>query len=147
MDGELNYRGNQYRATQVCVDSYHDGVLTGRLYNAVSETPRVFHSATQFLLQMEELLDQLHFPQPFQAVRTFGELPRQGAQPPVRSAPPATGERATFVLRVLFRQNASWQGSVTWEEGGLEQNFRSVLELLLLLDDALGRTPPGQSQT
>ena len=51
-----------------------------------------------------------------------------------------TGEKATFFLKVLFRQNAGWQGSVTWLEGGQEQSFRSVLELLGLLDSALSET-------
>jgi hypothetical protein len=40
-------------------------------------------------------------------------------------------------VRVLFRQNASWQGSLTWLEEGKEESFRSVLELLLLMHSAL----------
>ena len=44
---------------------------------------------------------------------------------------------ATFAVRVLFRQNASWQGEVTWLEGKREESFRSVLELILLMDGAL----------
>jgi hypothetical protein len=40
-------------------------------------------------------------------------------------------------VRVLFRQNASWQGSVTWMEGRQEESFRSALELLLLMKSAL----------
>lgn len=34
-------------------------------------------------------------------------------------------------LRVLFRQNTSWHGSVAWVEGKCEESFRSVLELLI----------------
>jgi hypothetical protein len=44
---------------------------------------------------------------------------------------------STFAVRVMFRQNASWQGSVTWVEGKREEQFRSVLELLLLVKSAL----------
>ena len=40
-------------------------------------------------------------------------------------------------VRILFRQNASWQGSVLWREGGQEERFRSALELVLLMDSAL----------
>lgn len=40
-------------------------------------------------------------------------------------------------MRILFRQNASWQGSVLWREGGQEERFRSALELVLLMDSAL----------
>ena len=40
-------------------------------------------------------------------------------------------------VRILFRQNASWQGTVLWSEGSQEERFRSALELALLLDSAL----------
>ena len=49
---------------------------------------------------------------------------------------PHTGKIATFSVRVIFRQNASWQGSVTWLEEKTEENFRSVLELVLLMHSA-----------
>ena len=41
------------------------------------------------------------------------------------------------MVRVIFRQNASWQGSVSWLEGRRDESFRSVLELLMLLNSAL----------
>lgn len=47
------------------------------------------------------------------------------------------GRCATFAVRVLFRQNASWQGSVSWLEGSREESFRSALELAFLMDSAL----------
>lgn len=36
-----------------------------------------------------------------------------------------------------FGKMPSWQGSVTWLEGGQEESFRSVLELLMLMNSAL----------
>lgn len=131
------FRGNQYRATQVCVDSYQDGVLKGRLYNPVSDTPRLFHSMSQFLVQMETLLEQLQFPQSFRAVRSFAQPTQELPDASAADQLPPLGALATFVVRVLFRQNASWQGTVTWQETGQEENFRSALELLLLMDGAL----------
>ncbi len=46
----------------------------------------------------------------------------------------------TFLVRVIFRQNASWQGTVQWLEGKKTQHFRSLLELTLLLQEALEQT-------
>ena len=43
----------------------------------------------------------------------------------------------TFILKILNRQNSTWQGSVTWVEEEKTQNFRSALELLKLIDGAL----------
>ena len=129
-------RGNEYRNTLVCVDTYQGRVLQGRLYNPSIPQGEKFHSLMEFLLKMEDLLDGMHFPQPFMASRAFAPTPD-----PIPGAPAESGTQkgtlATFQVRVIFRQNASWQGSVSWLEGGSEQRFRSVLELLLLLDSAL----------
>ena len=47
------------------------------------------------------------------------------------------GEKATFVVQVQFRQNASWQGTVTWAEQNETRHFRSTLELIKLMDEIL----------
>ena len=128
--------GNEYRMTLVCVDDYQDSILRGRLYNPYFSTGSSFQSLMEFLRRMEELLDEMQFPQSFTAVRAFGDPPqRKAASPPVQEV--QEGKCATFSVRVLFRQNASWQGSVTWLEGRREESFRSVLELVLLMDSAL----------
>lgn len=49
------------------------------------------------------------------------------------------GSKATFVVKVEFCQNASWQGTVAWTEQKKEQRFRSTLELIKLMDEALCR--------
>lgn len=45
--------------------------------------------------------------------------------------------KATFIVRIHFRQNSTWQGSVTWADNKRTQNFRSALELVRLMDSAL----------
>ena len=47
------------------------------------------------------------------------------------------GKKCTFEISVKFRQNATWQGTILWAERDLKQNFRSVLEMLKLMDEAL----------
>lgn len=131
------FKGNQYRATRVCVDSYEDGIFVGRFYNPGSSKEYVFKSMSQFLTQMEDLLDQMQFPQAFTAVRTFSMRPVEAMSFEDSDKAKETGRLATFVVRVLFRQNASWQGSLTWEDTGQEENFRSALELIFLMDSAL----------
>ena len=128
-------QGNEYRTTQVCVDDRKDGRFSGRLYNPYWEGGVPFSSVMEFLTRMEELLDQMQFPQSFTAKRTFGGTPAQGTVSPT-SLNVRQGKEATFYLKVLFRQNASWQGTVKWVEAGQEESFRSVLELLLMMDSA-----------
>jgi hypothetical protein len=128
--------GNQYRTTVVCIDSYDDCIPRGRLFNPALEEGKPFESLMQFLLEMEKLLDGMQFPQPFMMTRSFS--PQEGEPPPIRQGDgPQTGKLATFSVKVIFRQNASWQGSVSWLDGGREESFRSALELLLLMHSAL----------
>ncbi len=51
-----------------------------------------------------------------------------------------TRGKGTFVIRVEYTQNNSWQGSVTWTEQNKTECFRSALELLQLVDNALAGT-------
>lgn len=128
--------GETYRKVHLCVDSYESGVMKGRYYNQGAKGGGgTFESFVQFLREMEAVFDSLNFPQAFTAKRTFAPMPEPSAGE--ESGPgPQMGRRGTFVCRVLFRQHTSWQGSVTWIEKNSEQTFRSVLELILLIDSA-----------
>jgi len=127
--------GEEYRTTTVCIDSYENAILAGRLYNTYLNTEKTFQSGTQFLIEMEQMLDRMNFPASFTATRMFAPPPEHATGPPTQ--PPPDGATATFAIRILFRQHTSWQGSITWLEGRREQSFRSVLELLLLMDSAI----------
>lgn len=128
--------GDEPRKTCVCIDSYDKCILQGRFYNIHCEGSTPFQSTVEFLSRMEEMLNGAAAPKAYTVSRDFGS----------RHPPPAEcwqeadllhGKRATFVIRIVFRQNTSWQGVVTWLEGNRSQCFRSVLELILLMDSAL----------
>ena len=134
-------RTDSARTTMVCVDAYDQGILSGRFYNYGQDSEaHPFRGVMQLLTGMEQLLDSVNFPQSFTAVRSFAS-----AADTRRSVASENqykkGKKATFVVKILFRQHTSWQGSVTWLEEGAEQPFRSVLELLLLIDSALNEAP------
>ena len=117
-------------AIHVCVDAYPNRVLQGRLQSAawVGEMP--FVSLMDFFKQVEHLLDEQLPPQAFTTMRRFGPVVKpEKTHGEVEQS--ASGKLATFYVRILFRQNASWQGTVLWSEGGQEERFRSALELAL----------------
>lgn len=130
--------GDTFRTSVICVDDFKDSVPKGRIYSSGSSDGTVFQSLIQFLTEMERILDEMDFPKPFTAVRTFGDPVQRTAQS--LNTTIRAGKQATFAVKVLFRQNTSWQGSVVWLEKKKEQSFRSVLELILLLNSAL-QTP------
>ena len=121
----------------ICVDNYDNGVPMGRFYNPASPDGVPFQSLIQMLVKMEDLLDGMSFPQAFTVARTFSRQELESEERDVSGGTERKGRLATFAVRILFRQNASWQGSVSWLEGEREESFRSVLELILLMDSAM----------
>ncbi len=131
-------KGESQRTTLLCIDSYDAGVPVGMVQSAAQDDAQPFHSLTELLLTMEQNLNSTQFPQAFEALRIFGT---PITPEPQEGEAVKRGKLATFTIRVLFRQNASWQGSVAWLEGGRNESFRSVLELIFLMDSALKQTP------
>jgi hypothetical protein len=46
----------------------------------------------------------------------------------------------SFLIQVKFRQDNCWQGTIQWLEGQKSCSFRSLLEMLRLMDEALKAT-------
>ena len=123
------------RKTILCIDSYEEGVMQGRFFCG-DQPAESFRSLSQFLVKMDALLDQTQLPQAYTTMRSFSSflLPDQNCS---RSHSTPKGTKATFELQILFRQHSSWQGILVWQNRNMEQSFRSVLELILLIDSAL----------
>lgn len=52
----------------------------------------------------------------------------------------------TFVVSIMYNQNATWQGSVDWINSKNQkrtQYFRSALELIRLIDSTMASEEPG----
>lgn len=105
------------------VTAYHCGEVQGLLLHPRLAQAQPIQSLPQMLLLLDGLLDLEHCP-----------------QPPAPLAPPlpeALSPLAEFQIQVLFREYHSWQGRLVHLETGQEAPFRSVLELIQLLDDVL----------
>ena len=142
---------NEYRSILLCIDSYENKNLMGRLYHPYIKGVRGFSNVMQLLLIAEGLFDIMDFPQPFETIRRFWKHPMTNEfecqtenESEIMTPPP--GKLANFQLRVVFRQNASWQGSLAWLDQNKEESFRSVLELLMLLNEALSCEPIDKNQ-
>ncbi len=49
----------------------------------------------------------------------------------------AGNRKNTFVVRIEYCQNETWQGKVIWAEENRTERFRSALELVRLMDEAM----------
>ena len=45
--------------------------------------------------------------------------------------------RRSFVVDIMYQENATWQGTVTWVDKNETRNFRSALELIRLIDSTI----------
>lgn len=128
--------GDPYRNILVCIDRCEGDIPEGRLFSPALKQPVPFGCVMSFVNEVEALLNDMDFPQSFVPVRSFSGKKKAAAHARQMVAGEGKGQLATFRLRVLFRQNASWQGSLNWLDQGQEESFRSTLELLYLMQSA-----------
>jgi hypothetical protein len=125
----------EMKSSLIRVTSYENKTLQGVFINSFYENEMRFENLIQLLFLMEKLQDELSFPQKAMEQRTFTGTKEHQAETAAQQGSYET--LATFKVNVLFRQNASWQGSVQWVERESESQFRSVLELVMLIDSVL----------
>ncbi len=53
--------------------------------------------------------------------------------------------KGTFIVRVEYCQNETWQGKVTWADKDKSMHFRSALELVKLMNEALEHSQTASS--
>jgi len=117
------------------VTGYKDKCLSGILTVPLLGKSYSIANMVQLLRTMDTLMNEANFPQHCVEPRAF-QSEAEAYLPPETDGK-SEESIAVFDVNVMFRQNASWQGSVLWREKNLESRFRSVLELIGLVDDAL----------
>lgn len=129
----------------LCIDERGDEDYNGRVYDQYHEEPVRFRGMLDALRCVEFYLDRLDFPQRSTMQRSFRKQEaisidygkRPAREEIMSNLENKKGEEGTFIVQVKYRQNATWQGQVIWAEENKKTYFRSALELLRLIDDAL----------
>lgn len=125
------------RVCLISVYSYDEMNLCGVLENPNLEGELRFDSTAQLLLAMDKIFDDIG--NPLRSMSPRGFKPEEPRFKPV-STLHAAKPLAAFRVDVMFRQNASWQGSLIWLDKKKESRFRSVLELIMIINTALGQS-------
>ena len=151
------------RRLYVCVDGCVNREPVGRIYSPMAGRCG-FGGVLPMIYKMESVFDNANCPQPTHEMRSFEKRPKRRARVAVRKEPEKkemtdvtenlqdktikmqdeNGKQATFVISVKYRQNATWQGKIQWIEQKKEQTFRSTLEMIKLMDDALSSAKDGE---
>ena len=131
--------GGTARYILLCIDASTRGELTGRAYGGFPRRAVSFCALLPLLRLIDGWLDEDPLTERLQQRRGLlpGAPPAHGRFCRLESASERPGRMATFIIRVRFRQNTSWQGEAVWLEQDRKAYFRSALELLRMIDDAL----------
>ncbi len=131
---EIGYIQNK---TFICIDESKE--LSGRVFHVALGQEKPFDGIHQLLLEMESVFDAVKLPVSSTSHRTFGKefTPTKINLNLDDLEKEHKGKKATFVLHVQYRQNATWQGKLTWVEKNTTQNFKSELELIKLINLAV----------
>lgn len=131
----------------LCLDEGLAGTLYGRIYCGYKPEGVKFKDIDQLVLILDEIMDYIGCPQSSTDKRSYGRdkdlisFDRTEKREALKSMQKFDidshkGQKATFILQVKFRQNASWQGTIRWVEKKETAHFRSALEFIKIIDSA-----------
>lgn len=141
----MQNQGYIHNYIHVCVDEKSSGEIAGRVYHAAVHGVRTFTGVDELVTHMDGLCDRADFPEASTQRRAFKKAAHQADTIDIGENEGVTdmdneqrgqGKKATFVVQIQYRQNATWQGTVNWVEQNEEKPFRSALELIRMIDQA-----------
>jgi hypothetical protein len=137
----------------------------GLLTNAYVKSPVPCSDLGDAMIKADGIYDELDYPEAYFCRRSFfikpeprrrenadaAEPGRLGPRKKYRSLAACTIHEscaATFIIETVFRRNASWQGRVIWQEKKRTCYYRSALELMRIIDEAVrsAESPDGETQ-
>ena len=143
------------RAFFIKVNSISEEGIKGEIRHLFFEKEVCFYGLDDAILKMDSMMDQLDCPQASTILIDFnGEYKkwkkRQGSeeQDDKKELPefqqywdekifqPVSPGMPCYLISVMFRQNSSWQGEISWcepKERVKTVHFRSVLEMMHLI--------------
>jgi hypothetical protein len=133
----------------------------GKIWHQYQKEPISFGSLMGAAKLLGQFMDDLDFPQRAMLPRSFhtgstavyNHRRKKKIVKIMDNLEGRSGKKGTFIVQVMYRQNATWQGQVTWAEQDKKAYFRSALELMRLIDDAMNDgeksvfLPPSGSST
>mgnify|MGYP004449260397 CR=1 FL=1 len=124
----------------VCVDNKTEAEKKGRMYCCYRKDAFYFENELHLIREMERFMDSLNYPQKAMDMRSYSRhnkvqpVDRSERVNEVEDIMKERGTLGTFIIQVQYRQNATGQGKVIHVESGDVIEFRSVLELLKIMD-------------
>lgn len=130
----------------------HGKSLEGEFKHLYVEESETFNSISEFIYKLELMLEQINVPQATTSCRKKWGDPIKYKCGDDRNAPtkewkfltePAVDKLGKtgqfFLIHIRYRCNSSWQGEIRWLKENCTMMFRSVLELLMVLENTVNQ--------
>lgn len=128
---------NADRYFTIAVDKYDGHCIKGRLFHGEDSKGICFDGMIGMLLNMDQIFDAMGCPlQTFQ-MRMFPGTKRPVIISEICDRTESLSSLSTFCIYVKYRYNATWQGTVKWLEKERTEPFESVLQLIMIMNQAL----------
>ena len=143
MIGEQKRYAAQFNQLMIYAAQKRNGDLQGMVHHLGLELTWKYDTFIHLMQRGERAFNALNYPSPAYKLREIMNTKKSRRKEEVDLKEdaidfvPGPTEQPTFIIKVLYRQNACWQGSIQWVEKGVKKNFRSTLELLKLMDQAV----------
>lgn len=131
----------------LCIDRNGGGRTEGRLYHGYQREGIPFMGYEKIIRVAEELFNALGFPfmgtndrDIYGNTHYYRKKERMTRILRDEDLLKKHGYLGTFAIRVQHRQHSSWQGKVTYLEENRSVHFRSLLELIKIIDGVLDET-------
>lgn len=127
----------------------NDDSWGGDVKHVKSDQMCSFSDVLEMTLLIQEKLEAVGFPQSTTEKRCWssedpGHRDKPGSRrEEMRERKQKTATQKggpTFFIRINYRQNASWQGTIQWLEGKSTRFFRSHLEMVMLMQEAVEKS-------
>ena len=141
----------KYMYLSISILSYENENLIGQLSCPYLKNSVQFNDLTQLILIMDQIMQDCHIPKCDVRYRTFC-MKRQKIVSPLEyknqndlineeslktSFMNLENTQNSFLVEIMYRQNYSWQGKMTWIQENKTKMFRSALELMHILYSTL----------
>jgi len=132
----------------VCVTSRSNTSFQGTIEHSQSRETQQFRSFAEMLMLIESRRIVLKLPSPDLTLRSWKEteelklsgkeensMGKEDLSDFQKAFQKSGGQE--FFIHIMFRQHVSWQGEISWLNSEKSLYFRSMLEMIMLLQEAL----------
>ena len=147
------YRGSRAKDFVINITSRKGLSIQGVVTHLLSQQSQEFRSLLELISLLHDRLEEMGIPVSGVEMRSWPKLhftlERKGDygldEKPNVKMETRVGDCA-FLVRIIFRQNATWMGEIHWLNGEKKIYFRSLMEMIMLMQEALDQCgiPPAE---